>query len=89
MKAIAVLTMFFLPGTFVASFFAMPLFNWDAETQSGVAKSRFWIYWAITVLGTVLVLAVWRVWWVFTYWNQKRDVVGETLWGAVRVWVRS
>jgi hypothetical protein len=77
MKAIAILTMFFLPRTFVASFFAMPLFNWDAETQSGVVKSRFWIYWAITVPGTVLVLVVWRLWWVFTYWNQNRDVVGS------------
>ncbi|TVY41047.1 hypothetical protein LSUB1_G003808 [Lachnellula subtilissima] len=65
MKAIAVLTMIFLPGTFVASFFAMPLFDWDAETQSGVVKNRFWIYWVVTVPGTVAVLVVWRLWWVF------------------------
>ncbi|PMD17120.1 hypothetical protein NA56DRAFT_544014, partial [Hyaloscypha hepaticicola] len=62
MKAIALLTMFFLPGTFVAVFFAMPLFDWEAPTSSTVLKSRFWIYWAVTVPATAIVLVLWRMW---------------------------
>ena len=79
MKAIAVLTMFFLPATFLATFFAMPFFNWDAEMQNGVVKDRLWIYWAVTAPATLLVLGCWRVWWKFTNWNQHRDNRGENL----------
>lgn len=60
--------MLFLPGTFLASFFAMPLFNWDAETQAGVVNRRFWIYWVVTIPGTILVLGCWRLWWV---WRER------------------
>jgi Mg2+ and Co2+ transporter CorA len=59
MKAIAVLTMCFLPGTFLAAIFAMPLFNWDASEGEAVVKSGFRWYWAIAVPLTVLVLGVW------------------------------
>lgn len=73
MKAIAVLTMFFLPATFVAAFFAMPLFDWSAPHGSEVVNSRFWIYWVVTVPGTLIVLGVWRVWWIFEQWKQARE----------------
>ncbi|KAE9376117.1 hypothetical protein N431DRAFT_333189, partial [Stipitochalara longipes BDJ] len=68
MKAIAVLTMFFLPGTFFAAFFAMPLFDWGSSSSAGGHK--LWIYWATTVPATILVLVVWRVWYVFDEWRQ-------------------
>jgi len=62
MKSIALLTMIVLPGTFISTLFAVPLFNWDAESWSGVAKSRFWFYWAITLPLTILTLVIWIVW---------------------------
>ncbi|KAI1862986.1 hypothetical protein JX265_009032 [Neoarthrinium moseri] len=61
MKAIAAVTMCFLPGTFVASFFAMPLFDWDAEQQV-VTVRGFWLYWAVTVPLTLVTLAAWFLW---------------------------
>lgn len=61
MKAIAAVTMSFLPGTFVASLFAMPMFDWNAPTNDYVS-SRFWIYWAVTVPLTFAVLAIWLLW---------------------------
>ncbi|KAH9210510.1 hypothetical protein DL95DRAFT_343006, partial [Leptodontidium sp. 2 PMI_412] len=62
MKAIAVLTMAFLPGTFVAvPFFAMPLFDWQAPADS-VLSSRLWVYWAVTIPATLVVLIAWRIW---------------------------
>ncbi|KAL9612390.1 MAG: hypothetical protein Q9167_003030 [Letrouitia subvulpina] len=66
MKAIAFLTMFFLPGTFVASFFAMPLLDWDAKNGDDVISHRFWIYWAVVTPLTVLVLMLWGIWYLFT-----------------------
>ncbi|CAG8956160.1 hypothetical protein HYFRA_00012077 [Hymenoscyphus fraxineus] len=86
MKAIAVLTMIFLPGTFLASFFAMPLFNWDSETQAGVVNGRFWIYWAVTIPGTLLVLASWRAWWVWREWDFAKEGRGKDEKRGGKVW---
>jgi hypothetical protein len=87
MKVLAVVTMVFLPGTFVAvstifvsppnfegarmasallkslqSFFAIPMFNWDATEGEKVVENRFYIYWAVTIPLTIVVLAVWAIW---------------------------
>ena len=61
MKTIAAVTMVFLPGTFTASFFAMPLFDWDAPHSPRV-NSHFWIYWIATIPLTVFTIAVWWLW---------------------------
>jgi hypothetical protein len=62
MKSIALLTMLVLPGTFISTLFAIPLFNWDAESWHDVTKSRFWFYWAITIPLTLTVVLVWVFW---------------------------
>jgi hypothetical protein len=71
MKAIAVLTICFLPGPFLAAIFAMPLFDWDRGGNGKlVVKDEFRYYWAIAIPLTVLVLGtwaasmllLWRVW---------------------------
>jgi hypothetical protein len=61
MKTVAMVTMVFLPGTFVASFFAMPMLNWDATALHEIVTPRFWIYWIVTVPLTIVVFAVWWV----------------------------
>ncbi|RYP84081.1 hypothetical protein DL770_005253 [Monosporascus sp. CRB-9-2] len=53
MKTVAIMTMAFLPGTFFAALLAIPSFDW------GPARERFWVYWALTIPTTVLVLVVW------------------------------
>lgn len=62
MKTLAAVTVAFLPGTFVAAFFAMPLFQWDAASDGMVVSKRFWVYWAVTIPLTVLTLVVWVLW---------------------------
>lgn len=62
MKTLAAVTVAFLPGTFVASFFAMPLFEWNAVGKSMVVSKRFWVYWAVTVPLTFLTLVIWVLW---------------------------
>jgi hypothetical protein len=62
MKSIALLTMVILPGTFISTLFAIPLFNWDAESWREVPKARFWFYWALTIPLTIFSVAAWLVW---------------------------
>lgn len=83
MRSIALLTMIFLPGTYVAvrpntffrplsspsklmtpleqSFFAMPLFKWDADPtkKERIYSDKFWIYWVVTASLTLAVIVVW------------------------------
>ena len=62
MKTLAAVTVAFLPSTFVAAFFSMPLFQWTASTDGQVVSKRFWVYWAVTVPLTLATLLAWAVW---------------------------
>ncbi|ROT34868.1 hypothetical protein SODALDRAFT_329068 [Sodiomyces alkalinus F11] len=53
MKSIAMMTMFFLPGTFFAAVFSMPSLPSEAE-------EHFWIFWVCAVASTLVVFVVWR-----------------------------
>ncbi|KAK4182334.1 hypothetical protein QBC35DRAFT_510183 [Podospora australis] len=84
MKAIAFVTMLFLPATFVAAFLSMPFVDWnDGGTPAGDNESNsptkttplVWIYWAITGPLTVSLLVGWRIWW--KYEARSADEEGE------------
>jgi len=60
MKAIAVLTLVFLPLTGIASLFSTPFFQ-VSESHLWVSAS-IWIFWVITVCLTCSIVATW-VWW--------------------------
>ncbi|KAK3376343.1 hypothetical protein B0T24DRAFT_525754 [Lasiosphaeria ovina] len=77
MKTLAFVTTVFLPPTFIAvnsqTLFSMSMFDWQAGSSSssspdgggpdGSVVRAFWIYWAVSVPLTILVLVGWRVWW--------------------------
>ena len=47
------------------SFFAMPFFNMTVDVTGNTSletRPQFWIYWAITIPLTLLILALWIVW---------------------------
>lgn len=56
MKTVAIMTMAFLPATFFAALFAMPLLEWDG---SHMVQKGFWVYWACTIPVTLLVFGLW------------------------------
>ncbi|KAF2171785.1 hypothetical protein M409DRAFT_18018 [Zasmidium cellare ATCC 36951] len=67
-KAIAILTLIFLPLTGIGSVFSTPFFDVDFDSESRmlrVARS-FWIFWAITIPLTGLLLGSWGVWYYQT-----------------------
>jgi hypothetical protein len=78
MKALAVITAIFLPGEFLGTLFGMSMFDWLGPDEEGDESSRpmtdqvkvnrfgkhFWNYWAAAIPLTLLILFVWRAWWV-------------------------
>lgn len=62
MKAIAIMTMVLLPGTAVASFFSMDIFDWSAEYGSQIASKWLWVYFVVAVPVTATVLIIWWFW---------------------------
>ncbi|KAI9766182.1 MAG: hypothetical protein M1840_006749 [Geoglossum simile] len=76
MKVIAVLGLLFLPGTFISTFFAMPLFNWDNWTNSPGSRSSpirpgFWVYWAAAIPTTVSLILCVGIWLYIRSQNDK------------------
>ncbi|KAK5659941.1 hypothetical protein OQA88_13406 [Cercophora sp. LCS_1] len=64
MKVIAVMTLFFLPGTFFATLFSIPSLYWD---DGEVGSPRFWVYWAFSAPCTLALVAVYG----FYCWGSK------------------
>ncbi|KAM0805619.1 hypothetical protein BDR22DRAFT_884599 [Usnea florida] len=66
MRAIALLTLVFLPSTLVSTIFSMSFFNFspnDANGQpSGAVSPYIWIYLAIAVPLTLVTVALWLGW---------------------------
>ena len=75
MKTIAIVTMLFLPGAYIAvslhlhtvgvalwyvssALFSMNMFNWQGRGDGDVVLRYFWVYWAVTVPVTVVVIGV-------------------------------
>ena len=66
MKTIAILSIVFLPGTFMGTLFSINAFKWgdphSGETSSLTVSPSIWIYWAITVPLTLITFLVWVSW---------------------------
>jgi len=68
MKAITLLTMAFLPATFVATVFSMGFFEFSSDADGSgagvglVVSPKLWVYFAITVPLTMFVLGICAIW---------------------------
>ncbi|TAQ89072.1 hypothetical protein B7494_g2585 [Chlorociboria aeruginascens] len=68
MKTIAILTLVFLPATTVASIFSMTMFDWGATQGDKVVSKRLWMYFAVAIPLTLVVIGTWVLWY---RWSQK------------------
>ena len=50
-----------LPGAYLASVFSMTFFNFQ-NSGTAVVSNQFWIYWAVDIPVTILIVGVWYVW---------------------------
>lgn len=62
MKTISLLGAIFFPGAYLASVFSTTFFNFQAGDGEDEISGRFWIYWAVTVPITVIIVGIWWVW---------------------------
>ncbi|PFH58363.1 hypothetical protein XA68_13768 [Ophiocordyceps unilateralis] len=60
MRTIGILTMTFLPASFVAALFGTTFFS-SAEDKKLTVSTKFWTYWVVAVPSTLLVLLAWRL----------------------------
>ncbi|KAK0724959.1 hypothetical protein B0H67DRAFT_569202 [Lasiosphaeris hirsuta] len=72
MRSIAFLTMFFLPATFISSFFSTTFFNWNASDTEEIVSPYLWVYPVVTITITLVVVGCWLV---FTRRRPPRDPV--------------
>jgi hypothetical protein len=61
MKTISLLGAIFFPGAYLASVFSMTFFNFQNSGAPSVSE-QFWIYWAVTIPVTMIIVGVWYVW---------------------------
>ncbi|KAK4139474.1 uncharacterized protein C8A04DRAFT_33030 [Dichotomopilus funicola] len=62
MKSIALLTMVFLPATFITAFFSTTFFSYGENDQGWRVSGQLWVYWAVMVPATVVIMSLWAVW---------------------------
>ncbi|KAH6987183.1 hypothetical protein EDB80DRAFT_178465 [Ilyonectria destructans] len=79
MRSIALLTMIFLPGTFLAGIFSMTFFDWKSDSGGVVVSKYVWIYVLIAVVLTLLTVGSWYYFSIFrpkrvaNDWNNDED----------------
>jgi Mg2+ and Co2+ transporter CorA len=61
MRIIALLTMIFLPGAFVGTFFSSSFFNFGPAAGNAVVSHWIWLYLLITALLTIIVFSGWHL----------------------------
>ncbi|KAK2780701.1 hypothetical protein FQN52_002120 [Onygenales sp. PD_12] len=73
MKIISAIGLIFLPGTFISTIFGMNFFDFAVEDgkQSFTVSKRFWLFWAVAIPITVVVIGLWAVW-NYWFWIKKR-----------------
>ncbi|KAK0721334.1 hypothetical protein B0T21DRAFT_423838 [Apiosordaria backusii] len=65
MKAIAIITMTFLPTTFVSAVFSTTFFRYDKNEQGQeeyTISGNFWVFWAFSVPLTAVTIILWFFW---------------------------
>ncbi|KAL6229679.1 hypothetical protein BDW75DRAFT_235015 [Aspergillus navahoensis] len=77
MKTVAVVSMVYLPGTFVSGLFGTNFFSFQADPgNTWLMADEFWIYWAVTLPLTFATVVIWAIWhWRDTlagWWHQAQ-----------------
>ncbi|KAG9525612.1 hypothetical protein KCV07_g991, partial [Aureobasidium melanogenum] len=84
MKTIAIVTLTFLPATYVSAILGMNFFSYNPETHGGhiTYSPDLWIYFVVSIPLTIAVLTIWWVW-------QRREEMAENLENSTEKAVKS
>ncbi|KAH0846598.1 hypothetical protein FOPE_11564 [Fonsecaea pedrosoi] len=64
MKVIAIVTVIFLPATFIATIFSMGIFDWHAgqpDNDTTIVSSWLWLYFVLSIVLTAIIVVVWKL----------------------------
>ncbi|KAL3432949.1 hypothetical protein BDV09DRAFT_118028 [Aspergillus tetrazonus] len=68
MKTVAIVSMVYLPGTFVSGLFGTNFFSFQADPgNTWLMADEFWLYWAVTLPLTFATVVIWAIW----HWQDK------------------
>ncbi|KAF1989817.1 hypothetical protein K402DRAFT_326306, partial [Aulographum hederae CBS 113979] len=66
MRTVALVTMAFLPATFICAIFGMSFFDFapgdGVEPAKWTVSDQFWIYWVVAIPVTAATISVWYIW---------------------------
>ncbi|OAG01400.1 uncharacterized protein CC84DRAFT_1262488 [Paraphaeosphaeria sporulosa] len=62
MRVISIVTLIFLPGTFVATLFSTSFWDFGPLNEGPLVSKWVWLYWVVTIVLTMCVVSVW-MWW--------------------------
>ncbi|KAG2012665.1 hypothetical protein GB937_007014 [Aspergillus fischeri] len=76
MKTVAVVSMLYLPGTFISGLFGTNFFNLsnDGGAKSWIMSGNFWLYWVITLPLTLATVLVWASWHYFPHYYPRMSL---------------
>ena len=77
MRAVAVVTLVFLPSTFVSTIFSTTFFGSGSSSASWTVSKKFWIYWVFSVPLTVVTIGMWVCWQRRNKRSENRGVLCE------------
>jgi hypothetical protein len=73
MRIIAVVTLLFLPGTFMATLFSATFFNFLPDDSTQVVSKWIWLYFVLSATATLLVFIAW---YLFSKNQNKKMLAG-------------
>ncbi|KAJ5148147.1 hypothetical protein N7526_001499 [Penicillium atrosanguineum] len=58
MKTVAIVSMIYLPGTFVSGIFGMSFFDYNSDKKKLDVGTDFWLYWIVTIALTLATMGM-------------------------------
>ncbi|KAF7177988.1 hypothetical protein CNMCM7691_006628 [Aspergillus felis] len=74
MRTVAIVSMVYLPGTFISGLFGTNFFNLSSNdgVKLWIMSGNFWLYWVITLPLTLATVLVWASWHYFPHYLPRR-----------------
>ncbi|ORY10264.1 hypothetical protein BCR34DRAFT_354248 [Clohesyomyces aquaticus] len=71
MQVISIVTLLFLPGTFMATLFSASFWNFQPGHEGPVASKWGWLYFALTITLTATVFSAWKA---YSRWKRTKQL---------------
>lgn len=72
-KRLTIMSVVFLPATFVSAIFSTSFFNFSPEAKRWAVSPMFWVYWAVAIPVTIFIPVAWKLWDLWEHRPSPRD----------------